>query len=488
MKTRVLMALALMAAVGSARAAEGEAPAADVLGAYKKEYAFLEAEKKALEGRLRQLEAQSRREVGAAEAGLKALQARIVAQRAEADRLDEELRALDKDASRGDEREDLLTETIVRAEDALVAAGLTPSAVPEGAEVKPEARLRELAALADRLLAAGARVAVEEGAFFLADGRQTEGRIVRVGRVAAYGLAGDAAGALAPAGEGRLKLWDRDAAATARALAAGQAPQTLAVFVYDDPGKRIEPKHERGVVETIEAGGVIAWVIVGLGAVALVLVLLRLMTLVLTGAGGRRLSTRVAELVATGRLDEALALARRARGAMARVLRVTVGNLDRERAALEDLTSEALLAEAPRLDRFGAAITVSAAVAPLLGLLGTVTGMIATFDIITEHGTGDPKLLSGGISEALITTELGLVVAIPTLLLGTLLSARAAALSAAMERSALRVLNAAETAGLRPAELPEVADDRLNTVTTEDPTCSSTPSPTSAIRSRAAAS
>ena len=64
-------------------------------------------------------------------------------------------------------------------------------------------------------------------------------------------------------------------------------------------------------------------------------------------------------------------------------------------------------------------------IAPLLGLLGTVTGMISTFDIITEFGTGDPKLLSSGISIALVTTEVGLAVAIPGLIIGSLLDRRA---------------------------------------------------------------
>ena len=94
------------------------------------------------------------------------------------------------------------------------------------------------------------------------------------------------------------------------------------------------------------------------------------------------------------------------------------------------------------------AILVSAAVAPLLGLLGTVTGMISTFDVITVFGTGDPKLLSGGISEALITTQLGLSVAIPTLLAGNLVSGWAEQIRSGMERAALQAaLLAAE---LRP--------------------------------------
>ena len=76
----------------------------------------------------------------------------------------------------------------------------------------------------------------------------------------------------------------------------------------------------------------------------------------------------------------------------------------------------ALLAEAPRLERSLSLLAAMAGVAPLLGLLGTVSGMIATFDTISSAGTGNPRLLSGGISEALITTQLGLMVAIPLLL------------------------------------------------------------------------
>ena len=103
--------------------------------------------------------------------------------------------------------------------------------------------------------------------------------------------------------------------------------------------------------------------------------------------------------------------------------------------------SEAILHESGHLNRFGTAILVIAAVAPLLGLLGTVTGMIATFDIITEFGTGDPKLLSGGIAIALVTTELGLIVAIPTLLVGNLLSGWSDKIKDNMEAAALRVIN-----------------------------------------------
>ena len=103
--------------------------------------------------------------------------------------------------------------------------------------------------------------------------------------------------------------------------------------------------------------------------------------------------------------------------------------------------AEQILHESAHLNRFGAFIIVIAAVSPLLGLLGTVTGMISTFDIITEFGTGDPKLLSSGISIALVTTEVGLAVAIPALIFGNLLSGWAESIKDDMEKAALRVMN-----------------------------------------------
>ncbi|MDZ7829410.1 MAG: MotA/TolQ/ExbB proton channel family protein [Halofilum sp. (in: g-proteobacteria)] len=102
--------------------------------------------------------------------------------------------------------------------------------------------------------------------------------------------------------------------------------------------------------------------------------------------------------------------------------------------------------ESTHLERFGSLILVIAAVSPLLGLLGTVTGMISTFEVITKFGTGDPKLLSGGISTALVTTELGLAVAIPALLIGNLLSGWADRIKDEMEKAALRMTNLYEEA------------------------------------------
>lgn len=91
---------------------------------------------------------------------------------------------------------------------------------------------------------------------------------------------------------------------------------------------------------------------------------------------------------------------------------------------LEDLLDESILKETPKLERFLTTLATLGAVSPLLGLLGTVTGMIHTFQSITVFGTGDPRLLAGGISEALLTTQVGLSIAIPVLLVHHFLSRR----------------------------------------------------------------
>ncbi|SHL97045.1 MotA/TolQ/ExbB proton channel family protein [Vreelandella subglaciescola] len=108
--------------------------------------------------------------------------------------------------------------------------------------------------------------------------------------------------------------------------------------------------------------------------------------------------------------------------------------------ALEARLDEAVLAELPRLERGQPLVKLLAAIAPLLGLLGTVTGMIVTFQAITVFGTGDPQLMAGGISQALVTTVLGLVTAVPLLFAQTALSSRSRALTQGIEGRASAAL------------------------------------------------
>ncbi|MEK9766455.1 MAG: MotA/TolQ/ExbB proton channel family protein, partial [Thalassolituus sp.] len=107
---------------------------------------------------------------------------------------------------------------------------------------------------------------------------------------------------------------------------------------------------------------------------------------------------------------------------------------------LEARMDEAVLRELPAIERGQAIIKLLAGIAPLLGLLGTVTGMIATFQAITVYGSGDAKLMAAGISQALITTVLGLIVAVPLLLLHSWVSSRSRALVQILDEQSAGIL------------------------------------------------
>lgn len=147
------------------------------------------------------------------------------------------------------------------------------------------------------------------------------------------------------------------------------------------------------------------------------------------------------ELINDGHADKALEKAEAAPGPVGAMLADAVRYHADDRELLEEVLFEHMLRLQPRLERFLPLIAVTAATAPLLGLLGTVTGMINTFNLITIFGTGDARSLSSGISEALVTTEFGLIVAIPALILHALLQRRAQGILADMEKTAVAFQN-----------------------------------------------
>ncbi len=137
---------------------------------------------------------------------------------------------------------------------------------------------------------------------------------------------------------------------------------------------------------------------------------------------------------------------------LGRVLQVHQENSGQDVETLQLKLDEAILKELPRIERGINALAVIAAIAPMLGLLGTVTGMIQTFESITLFGSGDPRYLSGGISQALVTTEIGLVVAVPIILLHSLVSARG--------NRIVQILDE-QSAGLIARRAEEREDERL---------------------------
>lgn len=123
-------------------------------------------------------------------------------------------------------------------------------------------------------------------------------------------------------------------------------------------------------------------------------------------------------------LDTALSACDEHGGPVARVLRAALGRLPYGRSAVEAAFQEASLGEEQRLSRGLRPLATIAQIAPLLGLLGTVTGMIIAFSEISQQGTGDPAALADGIGQALVTTAAGLIVAIPILIGHNFLASR----------------------------------------------------------------
>jgi biopolymer transport protein ExbB len=202
--------------------------------------------------------------------------------------------------------------------------------------------------------------------------------------------------------------------------------------------------HKTSFAEQLRAGGPIVWPIGFLAVAALVIVLGKIRFLNEVRRNTGKYMTRVNRLAAEGKWRECDDIVKRHKGEHSPVNHVIEAGLasrNEDRETLESVLQESILRELPRLERGLSPLAIFGAVAPLLGLLGTVTGMIDTFRVITLYGTGDPKLMSGGISEALVTTELGLAVAIPIMLVHTFLSRRIDRIVGEMEEKAVSLTN-----------------------------------------------
>jgi biopolymer transport protein ExbB len=177
--------------------------------------------------------------------------------------------------------------------------------------------------------------------------------------------------------------------------------------------------------ERIAQGKIVGYVIIVLGIIGVAIAIWRLLAL---SAIGAKVRSQVKNPDKPGN------------NPLGRVLKVYTDNPTTDVESLELKLGEAILRETPKLNSMLPFLKIISVVAPLLGLLGTVTGMIITFQAITLYGAGDPKLMAGGISTALVTTVLGLVVAIPTVFLHTLVSSRARRLTQILQEEAAGIL------------------------------------------------
>ena len=233
------------------------------------------------------------------------------------------------------------------------------------------------------------------------DGSESEQDVIRIGDFNV--IAG-----------GKYLVWENEKLRELPRQPAGSVLATLSGFESATSGvARLAVDPSRGTLlsllvqtpdvrERVSQGGIVGYAIIILGGLAGLLGLARL--LVVSIASRKVAAQKKTDTISTG-------------NALGRVLSVWDGNPDADVETLELKLDEVILRESSQLERLLWAIKVASVLSPLMGLLGTVTGMIRTFQSIMLYGAGDPKLMAGGISEALVTTMLGLIVAIPLVFL-----------------------------------------------------------------------
>ena len=293
----------------------------------------------------------------------------------------------------------------------------------------------------------GGQVTRREGPFVGRDGLETTGEIFQVGKFTTVYRTPDETGFLTWSPEGRrlFALADLPPGGIVRALNKYLDGGSDAMPVDMSAGAALRQLGSgANLIEQIRAGGPVVWPILAIGLMALGLIIYKALFMSRLHGNTDRLMGEVNRLAADGdweACDQVVAADAGRSGAVARVIKAGLDARGEDRETLESTLQEAILHELPTVQRGIAMLAVLGAVAPLLGLLGTVTGMIDTFRVITLFGTSDPKLMSGGISEALVTTELGLAVAIPIMLCHTWLSRRSDHLIGDMEEKAVQLTN-----------------------------------------------
>ncbi|MEM7199423.1 MAG: MotA/TolQ/ExbB proton channel family protein [Planctomycetota bacterium] len=228
------------------------------------------------------------------------------------------------------------------------------------------------------------------------------------------------------------------AALAGQLIATGRG--TLPVDPSLGDAHKVEATNET-FIEHVQKGGPVMVPIFVMAGAALLVAIYKWIALTLTRKPGRRQLSRLLQAVEKDDPQEAEQQAKAMGGPVGEMLTAGVHHMREPRDLIEEVMYEDVLRTRLKVQRLLPFIAICAAAAPLLGLLGTVTGIIDTFKLITAFGSGDVKSLSGGISEALITTKFGLIVAIPSLLLHAYLSRKARAIVGSMESAAVAFVN-----------------------------------------------
>ncbi len=291
-----------------------------------------------------------------------------------------------------------------------------------------------------------------EGKAKIAGGLVKEGRFVMIGPVAMFrsddgqnvGLAEQRLNSL----QANVATFTDPALAEATAKLVEGTGGQLALDPTLGDAMRVE-RIEESLWAHIQKGGPVMIPIFALAGLALLVVLYKLIALMSVRKPSPARVESLLDAVSKRDKSQAEKVAQSIAGPGGAMLSAGVAHLEEPRALVEEVMYEQVLSTRLKLQRLLPLVAIAASAAPLLGLLGTVTGIINTFRLITEFGTGDVKTLSGGISEALITTKFGLIVAIPSLLLYALLSRKARGVVDEMEKAAVALINQISKTPLR---------------------------------------
>ncbi len=310
-------------------------------------------------------------------------------------------------------------------------------------EVLTHAASRLLNLNAERARNAGL-IRATTGAAIGPDGEEVSGTFIHVGGVQSLFLSAD--GSLAGLiriehGSPNPHVWPFDGRGT-RATHALVTSGSSAIPLDLTSGVVFRSSEaKRSTIETLKAGGVVMIPIIIVGLLSFGIGIWKFVQLLRVDIAFDRPFAELATLLRRGDLKGASLLVEAAKPPLKRLLEEGVDHHAAPKGTLEEILHEALITEIPRLEQHLSFLAVGAAVSPLLGLLGTVTGMIHTFNLISVFGTGDPRMLSGGISEALLTTQAGLAVAIPLLFMHAFLNRRVNAIADGLEKSATSFIN-----------------------------------------------
>lgn len=319
------------------------------------------------------------------------------------------------------------------------------NAVAEQSHFPGMADLRQMIQMLRDTTHSSGEVSLQRAPILDRSGATTEAEVLLVGNFTAAYRLGKEVGFLtyAPAGHNLYALSRLPASGQRKAIARYMDGRSQAVPMDISRGGALRQlTHQLSLWQQIPKGGPIVWPILAILAIGIVIVIERVFFLWRRRLDVDGLMKRIAAWVVERKWDACQdACARLHNKPVARVVAAGLECRQLPREEMENVLQEAILREVPTMERSLATLAMLAAIAPLLGLLGTVTGMIDTFHVITQHGTGDPRMMSGGISEALVTTMLGLAVAIPIMLAHTLLNRSVDNQIGQMEEKAVALVN-----------------------------------------------